>query len=120
MRECMLGSGIGLDCARSYAAEGALGVVFADLNLDAAQAGAESSKAIATNPEYRALALAVDVADVKSVEGMVTKTVATFGRVDYSVNSAGVRLYFYPPLSQLRTPTKETILHTPLNIVRLL
>ena len=90
MRECTLGSGIGLDCARAYAAEGALGVVFADLNLDAAQAGAESSKALATNPEYCALALAVDVADVKSVEGMVAKTVATFGRVDYSVNSAGV------------------------------
>ena len=65
-------------------------MVFADLNFDAAQAGAESSKALATNPEYRALALAVDVADVKSVEGMVAKTVATFGRVDYSVNSAGV------------------------------
>ena len=66
-------------------------MVFADLNFDAAQAGVESSKALATNPEYRALALAVDVADVKSVEGMVAQTVATFGRVDYSVNSAGVR-----------------------------
>ncbi|KAL9123284.1 MAG: hypothetical protein Q9187_000156 [Circinaria calcarea] len=84
------GSGIGRDCALAYAAEGAQGVVFADLNLESAQAAASSSIAFATNPQYSALALRVDVADLKSVEEMVAKAVATFGRIDYSVNSAGV------------------------------
>lgn len=85
-----LGSGIGRDCALAYAAEGALGVVFADINFASAQAAADSSKALAKNPEYSALALSVDVTDSKSVDAMVAKILATFGRIDYSVNSAGV------------------------------
>lgn len=85
-----IGSGIGRDCALAYAAEGALGVVFADINFVSAQAAADSSKALAKNPEYTALALNVDVSDAQSVEAMVAKAVATFGRIDYSVNSAGV------------------------------
>lgn len=75
----------------AYAAEGAQGVVFADINFDSARAAAHSSKAYATHPEYRALAVVVDVANPKSVDDMVTKTVNAFGHIDYSVNSAGVR-----------------------------
>lgn len=75
----------------AYAAEGARGVVFADLNMSAAQAAADSSKTMATNPEYRAMAIWVDVSDPESVSTMVRQTVAGFGTIDYSVNSAGVR-----------------------------
>ena len=64
--------------------------MFADIDLPAAEAAAESSKDLATHPSYRALALSVDVADPQSVEAMVAQTVSTFGAIDYSVNSAGV------------------------------
>ncbi|KAL2789396.1 3-oxoacyl-reductase [Aspergillus keveii] len=84
------GSGIGKACALSYAAEGVRGVIIADLNLTAAEQTARETEAVAVNPEYKALALAVDVTDPSSVEKMVSTAVATFGRIDYLVNSAGV------------------------------
>lgn len=84
------GSGIGRDCALTYAIEGALGVVFADLNEVAAQAAAVESNSMAKNPGYRALAVGVDVSDPLSVQAMVEKTLQAFGRIDYAVNSAGV------------------------------
>lgn len=87
----LAGSGIGRDCALAFAAEGAQGVVFADLDLPSAQTAANSSKALSTNANYRALAIGVDVADRNSVDNMVAQTTAMFQRIDYSVNSAGVR-----------------------------
>ncbi|CEN60509.1 hypothetical protein ASPCAL02945 [Aspergillus calidoustus] len=84
------GSGIGKACALSYAAEGARGVIIGDLNLTAAQQTAQESEAVAVNPAYRALAVAVDVTDGSSVEEMVSKAVSGFGRIDYLVNSAGI------------------------------
>jgi len=84
------GSGIGKDCGIAYALEGAAGVAFADLSGEAAKQAAEESKKIATHPKYKALAIVVDVSDVESVERMVATAVTEFGRIDYSVNSAGV------------------------------
>ncbi|RYP80512.1 hypothetical protein DL770_006185 [Monosporascus sp. CRB-9-2] len=84
------GSGIGRDCAIAYAIEGAKGVVFADINAEMALAAAEESKTVATNPDYQAISIQVDVSDEASVEHMVEVTVAKFGRIDYNVNSAGV------------------------------
>ena len=74
----------------AFVAEGAAGVVFADLDLDAAQKTAEESNKLATNPAYCPLALAVDVTDSESVKDMAAQALCTFGRIDYSVNSAGV------------------------------
>ncbi|GAA84853.1 oxidoreductase, short-chain dehydrogenase/reductase family [Aspergillus luchuensis IFO 4308] len=84
------GSGIGRDCAIAYAIEGAAGVAFADLDPVAATAAAEESKLLATNPNYRALTIEVNVRDPDSVQEMVDTVVMAFGRIDYSVNSAGV------------------------------
>ncbi|CAI7574686.1 unnamed protein product [Penicillium discolor] len=84
------GSGIGRDTAISFAAEGAIGVAFADLDLAAAQRSAECSVDFATNPAYYPLAIEVDVTDLESVEQMVAQVVETFKRIDYCVNSAGV------------------------------
>ncbi|RYP20628.1 hypothetical protein DL765_002699 [Monosporascus sp. GIB2] len=84
------GSGIGRDCAIAYAIEGAKGVAFADINAEGALAAAEESKTVATNPDYQAISIQVDVSDEASVEQMVKATIAKFGRIDYNVNSAGV------------------------------
>ncbi|KAJ5319718.1 hypothetical protein PENANT_c206G05267 [Penicillium antarcticum] len=84
------GSGIGRAVALAYAAEGARGVVVVDLNYEAAMETARRSKPIATNPAYQALAIAVDVTDISSVDSMVQNVVETFGRIDYNVNSAGI------------------------------
>ena len=88
-----LGSGIGRDCGLAYAAAGAVGVVFADINLASAELACEESKAVATNPSYRTIALAVDVSSDTSMDAMVSKAVAEFGRIDYAVSSAGVRIH---------------------------
>lgn len=84
------GSGIGKECAFHFAAEGSAGVVFADLNLPSAEAAAEEAKGLATNPEFRTLAIEVDVASPESVNCMASKAVETFSRLDYAVNCAGV------------------------------
>ena len=84
------GSGIGRECALAYAAEGARGVVLADRNHEAAQEAARESGSVATHPAYKAMAVAVDVSDKASVDEMIKAAVHAFGRIDYSVNSAGV------------------------------
>ncbi|KAJ3561617.1 hypothetical protein NPX13_g8873 [Xylaria arbuscula] len=84
------GSGIGSECCLAYAAEGARGVICADINETAAGLTARESESVATHPEYKALAVAVDVSDVASVDAMVQAAVETFGSIDYLVNSAGV------------------------------
>ncbi|KAL2862205.1 SDR family NAD(P)-dependent oxidoreductase [Aspergillus lucknowensis] len=84
------GSGIGKACALAYAAEGARGLVVADLDYNSAVETTRECDSQATNPTYRSLAVAVDVTDMDSVTKMVQQAVETFGRIDYSVNSAGI------------------------------
>jgi len=65
-------------------------VLLADINVQGVQETAEKSKHHATHPDYRALGVRVDVTDPASVQDMVDVAVKEFGRIDYSVNSAGV------------------------------
>ena len=51
----------------------------------------EQCEKISKHPEFRALAIGVDVVDEDSVKSMVQTAMKIFGRIDYSVNSAGVR-----------------------------
>ena len=67
-------------------------MVFADINYKGAQEAAEKSMMHDKNENYRPIAVTVDVTDLASVQDMVEKTVAEFGRIDYNVNSAGVRI----------------------------
>ena len=92
------GSGIGRECALAYAAEGARGVVLADRNYDTALEAAHESELIATHQTYKAVAVAVDVSDGASVDEMVKAAVRAFGRIDYSVNSAGVGVQKHLPV----------------------
>ncbi|KAK3172342.1 hypothetical protein OEA41_005663 [Lepraria neglecta] len=94
-------SGIGQETGFSFAEAGASGVLFADINKQGAQESAEMSKKFAKNPEYRAIAVKVDVTDPESVQSMVDTAIKEFGRIDHSVNSAGVSSSSDAPVSDL-------------------
>ncbi len=82
------GAGIGKAIALGMAAEGAM-VAAADIDLAAAQ------KTVAAIGGNRALAIEADCGDVASINAMIEKTVAAFGRLDVIVNNAGVTRYAY-------------------------
>ena len=73
-------SGIGEAVAKALAAKGAK-VVVADFN---AEAGAKIAD------EIGAVFFQIDVADAEANKAMVEFAVATYGRLDYAVNNAGV------------------------------
>ena len=64
--------------------------MFADLDEMNAKSAAEESKQFATNQQYKAASLGVDVTDAEQVQHMVDYVIREFGRLDYCVNSAGV------------------------------
>ncbi|MDB5860412.1 MAG: 3-oxoacyl-ACP reductase [Ramlibacter sp.] len=76
-------TGIGLAIAQRLAGEGAA-VVLADIADATPQARAVQESG------GRAIAVKVDVADEQSVQAMVERTVAEFGRVDILVNNAAI------------------------------
>lgn len=63
----------------------------ADINLDGARETAAQAKAVARNPDFRVDAVQVDITAEESVKGAVAHAVKYLGRIDYAVNSAGVR-----------------------------
>jgi meso-butanediol dehydrogenase / (S,S)-butanediol dehydrogenase / diacetyl reductase len=75
-------SGIGLACAKAYAAEGAQ-VVIADINGVASQ---QVAKGLGSSH----LGLQCDVANGQSVESAVRTAQATYGRIDAVHNNAGI------------------------------
>ncbi|RBQ68200.1 hypothetical protein FVER53590_09978 [Fusarium verticillioides] len=84
------GSGIGRAIALLLAREGCAGITLADFNEKAAIAVKEELVKIATNPEFKAIAVFADVRDEQSVKLIVSETVKAFGRIDYAVNCAGI------------------------------
>ena len=66
-------------------------MVLADINEEGAQAAAAECRTLATHPNFKATAVKVDITDEASVDYMVAAALEDFGRIDYSVNSAGVR-----------------------------
>ena len=79
------GSGIGRASARALARAGAR-VVVADQNVE----GAEAVREAIEQSGGSALAVAVDVADPRSVQALVDRTLATYGQIDVLVNCAGI------------------------------
>ena len=75
--------GIGLAIATRFAAEGAR-VVIADLDEDAA------TRAAASVPDGRAVAMCCDVTSEEEVDALVEGTVDLLGSVDVMVNNAGI------------------------------
>lgn len=85
-------SGIGLAIIRLLAREACAGIAVADINADALTAVHDELVAIATNKDFKCIALNVDVRDEDSVTGMVKRVAESFGRIDYAVNCAGIGL----------------------------
>ncbi len=77
------GSGIGAALCRRFAAEGARGVLVADLAYEGARAVAE---------EMGGLAVAADVSVERDVQALVDRAEAEFGPVDLFCSNAGVAL----------------------------
>ena len=65
-------------------------MAFADMNEEGALAAATESKKFAVHDSFEAIAIKVDIAEEASVDNMVQITLSEFGRIDYSVNCAGV------------------------------
>jgi NAD(P)-dependent dehydrogenase (short-subunit alcohol dehydrogenase family) len=91
--------GIGLATAKAFAEAGAA-VVLSDLSVDDVREAAESLTAAG----HRALAVGCDVADENQVRALVEQTVATFGRLDFAFNNAGVMSEFF---ETAEVPTAE-------------
>ncbi len=78
--------GIGFACCRKLLADGAAGVVIADIDRERGeQAAAELDVG-----GQRAMFVRVDLTDRADVERMVEATIERFGRVDILVNNAGI------------------------------
>ena len=87
--------GIGRATALAFADAGAI-VAVADLNQRAVDEVAEQI----TGRNGQALALTVDVTDSDAVKSALDQVVATFGRLDFAFNNAGIE--------QADTPTADT------------
>src|SRR6218665_316486 len=85
------GNGIGRAAASYFASCGA-SVLLADINAEDGKAAQEEiSRAGGTSAFIR-----VDVSDESSVEEMVQKAIATFGRIDGAFNNAGIEQSLRP------------------------
>ena len=76
-------SGIGAGLARRFAAEGARGIVVADVNIERAQGVADE---IGGN----AVAIACDVSREADIQALVAETRRRFGSVDVYMSNAGI------------------------------
>ncbi len=77
--------GIGLACAKRFAAEGAK-VVLSDVEVEAGERAAEEIQASGAD----ALFVKCDVGDKAEVEALMESAVAAFGRMDILVANAGI------------------------------
>lgn len=74
-------SGIGRSIARRFAADGARGVVVADVNLEHAQAVAD---------EIKGIAVRCDVSKEADIQALVATTRQHYGQVDAYISNAGI------------------------------
>ena len=78
--------GIGRAISETFASRGA-NIIIADLQVELAE---NTAKEISESTGRETLAVAVNVADPKSVNEMMEKSLEKFGRIDILVNNAGV------------------------------
>src|SRR5215212_2587841 len=93
------GSGMGLATAQAFAESGAA-VVLADRNEQTLQ----TATAELTSAGRQALGdVAGDVSDEEQVAALVDRTVASFGRLDFAFNNAGIQA---PPTDAADEPAE--------------
>jgi NAD(P)-dependent dehydrogenase (short-subunit alcohol dehydrogenase family) len=80
-------NGIGLACARRFAADGAA-VALADINVEAGEAAAKQLR----DQGARAIFVTTDVAQRPAIAALIDRAVSEFGRLDIMLNNAGVGL----------------------------
>ena len=88
------GAGIGKAIALAMAENGAT-VAAADIDEAAAQRTASEASGNTGDKTPGAIAIAADCGDLASIDRMVARVVAEFGRLDAIVNNAGVTRYAY-------------------------
>lgn len=84
------GSGIGRATSLLLAREYSAGIAIADVNETGLLKVKKELEEVATNPSFKCITVVVNVADEKSVQDMIAKVVAEFGRIDYAANIAGI------------------------------
>ena len=92
------GSGMGLATAQAFAESGAA-VVLADRNEQTLR----TATAELTSAGRQALGIACDVSDEEQVAALVERTVASFGRLDFAFNNAGIQA---PPTDAADEPAE--------------
>ena len=99
------GGGMGRATSLAFAREGAQ-VLVADLNERAAEETVEQVRAAGGV----AAAMAVDVSSAASVQQMVARAVATFGKLDIAFNNAGIHVIGVP-LAELEESAWDKVIN---------
>ncbi|KAI9930026.1 hypothetical protein ASPWEDRAFT_167695 [Aspergillus wentii DTO 134E9] len=82
------GTGIGAAVAKRFAASGCSRIAITDLNATSLEQTRQA--VLSTNPQARVVHMAGDIADEKFVDTFIKEVAATFERLDYAVNCAGI------------------------------
>jgi NAD(P)-dependent dehydrogenase (short-subunit alcohol dehydrogenase family) len=98
-------SGIGRATALTFAREGAQ-LIIADMH----EAGGQQTVHMITENGGDAIFVQVDVSHATEVETMISKTVATYGRLDYAHNNAGIGSRPRAPLHECSEETWDCVL----------
>jgi NAD(P)-dependent dehydrogenase (short-subunit alcohol dehydrogenase family) len=102
------GSGLGAASALAFARKGA-SIVIADINI----AGGEKTVQTIKEAGGQAIFVKADVGNEVEVKGLISRTIDTFGRLDYAHNNAGIE---HPPapLTELSEDAWERVLRVNL------
>ncbi len=100
--------GLGAEIAFGLAQCGA-SLVLADLNMP------EDSAKRVEKLGGRCIALQIDIADEKQVEGLVERAVSEYGKVDILINNAGISQMSYTPTENLSTEEWDRVIRINLS-----
>ena len=83
-------SGMGRECAKKFAQDGAAGVALLDLNAEGLEKVKKEVEPLAQSKGFKVLTHTLDVSNEKEVDKVVESVAQNFGRLDYVVNAAGI------------------------------
>lgn len=83
-------SGMGRECARKFAQDGAAGVALLDLQAEALVKVKGEVEKESKREGFKIVTHVLDVSDETEVDKVVDSVASAFGRIDYVVNAAGI------------------------------